>query len=136
MAEIVKDKLTASYMRSSRVIYACYLPFDTKNEWVYKQIGDKSPRQLIVQEALKTIHEVINYQSLPEIYKLLRFPRSFRKAISISVSNPPKTIRCRKTTIYKAIRQFNMLHNLLKFSHTKIFKRQIEKCKIQEVPND
>ena len=45
----------------------------------------------------------------------LKFPRFFRKAASVSVLNPPRTIRCRKTTIYKAIRQFNMLHKSLKF---------------------
>ena len=49
--ETVKDKLTAIYMRRNRAIHGGYLPFDTKNYFIYSKIGVKSPRQLIVQEA-------------------------------------------------------------------------------------
>ena len=65
--ETVKDKLTAIYMRGNRAIHGGYLLFDTRNDFIYSQIGVKSPRQLIVQEALNTIHKVINFQSPPEI---------------------------------------------------------------------
>ena len=128
--ETVKDKLTAIYMRGNRAIHGGYLPFDTNNDFIYSQIGVKSARQLIVQESLKTIHKVINYQCPPEIYKMIRFPRRFRTVSNIGVKIPPRTKRCRRAPLYKAIRQFDSLHNSLKYCHPKIFKRIIEKRKI------
>ena len=93
--ESVKDKLTALYMRGNRAIHNGFIALDTKNEWIQKQVGVKSPRQLVIQEALKTIHKIVNFQSPPQLYKLIRFPRIFRKAASITIKDPPRTIRCR-----------------------------------------
>ena len=135
-AEVIKDRLTAVYMRANRQIFNLPLPIKTKNEWVCKRIGVKTPRQLITEAGLKFINKVINSQMPPEIYKELEFPKRFRKFAKISTKTQPRTIKCRRSFIYIALKQFNALHSSLKYLHPKIFKMVIEKRKILEVPID
>merc|ERR1711954_462511 len=123
-------------MRANWQIYNQPLPIKTKNIWICKKIGVKTPRQLITDAGLKFIHSVVNKQMPPKIFKLIKFPRRFRKAAQISTFHQPRTIKCRRSYIYKALRQFNTLHSSLKFSPTKTFKKALHKRKILEVPDD
>ena len=75
--EQVKDKITSIYMRANRQIYNQPLPLKTKNIWICKKIGVKTPRQMITDAGLKFIHSVVNKQMPPEIFKLLKFPKRF-----------------------------------------------------------
>ena len=134
--QCVKNSLSALFMRGNRAIYGRPLPADTNTEWICSQIGVKTPKQLIIEAALKTIHRVVNCQKPPQLYNFLEFPRFFRKASNIQVVNAPRTIRCRRSTIYKSVRQFNQLHPSLKYCHPKLFKSIIEKRNILEVPDD
>ena len=135
-SESVKDRLTAIYMRANRQIYNISVPIKTKNEWICRKIGVKTPRQLITEAGLKFINKVVNTQMPPEIFKVLEFPKRFRKTAQISTINHPRTIKCRRSFIYKALKQYNALHSSLKYLHPKIFKRIIQKRKILEVPVD
>ena len=135
-SESIKDKITAIFMRAYRVIYGRPLPFKMKNEYICKQIGKKSPRQLMIQEGLKFISKVINTQMPKQIYNLLKFPRKPRKNMKIETKRTPRAIKCRRTLIYKALRQFNALHSSIKFLHPRLFKRAIEKRRILEIPDD
>ena len=73
--EIVKDKITAIFMRANRAIYKWPLPLKTKNEFVCRKIGKKTPRQLIVEEGVKFMHRCINTQCPNKIFDELTFPR-------------------------------------------------------------
>ena len=134
--QIVKNNLSALMMRGNRAIFGRPLPLDTNTEWICNQIGVKTPRQLIIEAALKTIHRVVNNQKPPHLFNQLEFPRLFRQVTSIKVADAPRTIRCRRSTLYKSVRQFNQLHPSLKYCHPKLFKEAIERRNILEVPDD
>ena len=123
-------------MRGNRAIYGRPLPLDTKSEWICGQIGVKTPKQLVIEAALKNIHKIVNHQKPPHLFKMLEFPRLFRRAASISTINAPRTIKCRRSTIYKLVKYFNQLHPSLKYCHPKLFKKVIEKRSILEIPDD
>merc|ERR1711954_424056 len=108
-------------MRANWQIYNQPLPIKTKNIWICKKIGVKTPRQMITDAGLKFIHSVVNKQMPPEIFKLLKFPKRFRKAALISTHHQPRTKKCRRVYIYKAIKQFSALHNSIKFLPLKTF---------------
>ena len=123
-------------MRANREILGQHLPIKTKNEYVCRKIGKKTPRQLIVEAGVKFMHKVVNSQLPHEIYEQIIFPRKFRKNAKITLKRIPRTAKCRRCLIYKATRMFNELHSSLKFIHPKVFKRLIEKRKILEIPDD
>ena len=134
--EAVKSKITTVFMRAYREIYRQPLPMKTKNEFICKKIGCKTTRQLIIQEGLKFISRIVNTQTPPQIFKMLKFPRKPRKNALIQTTRTPRTIKCKRSIIYKTIRQFNSLHSSIKFLHPKLFKVAIEKRSIIEVPDD
>ena len=112
------------------------IPMKTKNSYICRKIGIKTPRQLILEAGAKFISKVINTQTPPEIYNFLVFPRKFRKNAKIFTKKAPRTKRCRRSTIYSTLEIFNSLHHSLKYNHPKIFKRLIEKRRILEIPVD
>merc|ERR1711954_637449 len=114
-------------MRANRQIFHQPLTLKMKNIWICKKIGVKTPRQLITDAGLKFIHSVINKQKPPELYKLIKFPKKFRRAAQISTYHQPRTKKCRRSYFYKAIRQFDALHNSLKFLPQKTFKKALLK---------
>ena len=134
--EIIKDKLTTIYMRANRQIYHLPLPLKTKNAWICRKVGVKTPRQLIIESGLKFMHRIVNTQLPHEIFKQIKFPKRFRKTVNLTTVTNPKTIKCKRCLIYKSLRYYNNLHSSLKFLHPKIFKRSIEKRKILEIPDD
>ena len=80
-------------MRGNRAIYGMPLPADTSTEWICNQINVKTPRELITELAIKTIHRIITTQNPPEIFKKIRF---FRKVSVVKASNGPRTTPCRR----------------------------------------
>lgn len=134
--ESLKDSLTALLMRGNCAIYGAPLSLDLNNKWICSQIGVKTLRKLIIKIALKNIHKVLITQQLPEIYRMIVFPRFFHKAAEIKVKDAPRTIQGRKSIIYISIKQFNQLHHPLKYCHLKTFITMIAKRKIQEVPDN
>ena len=97
--EEIKDKLTTIYMRCNKAIYGQPIMQDTKNEWICKQIQVKTPQQLLAEAAVKVVHSVINTQAPPELFKMLIFPRKFRKTARISFNTAPRTKKCRRALI-------------------------------------
>ena len=134
--QLTKDRLTTIFMRAYKEIYAKYVPLKTKNDYICRQVKMKTPRQVIVQEALKFISKVINTQRPGQIFKMISFPRRPRKNARLEIDRAPRTVKCRRSLLYKSLRQFNNLHSSLKFLHPKIFKKIIVKRKILEVPDD
>ena len=110
-----------------------YWPLKTKNSYICRKIGKKTPRQLILEAGAKFIAKIINTQTPPEIYNMLVFPRKFRKNAMIYTKSAPRTKKCRRSTIYSTLAIFNSLHHSLKYNHPKIFKRLIEKRRILEI---
>ena len=98
-------------------------------------IGVKTPRQMMAEAAAKAMHSVVNTQQPPELYKMLLFPRHFRKAAKIGLKTYPRTKKCRRSIFYKALAQFNDLPDDLKYTHPKMFKRLVKKRRIREVPD-
>merc|ERR1711954_330541 len=47
--EVIKDKFTAILMQANRAIYGQPIPVKTKNEYICRKIGMKTPRQLILE---------------------------------------------------------------------------------------
>ena len=134
--ELIKDKFTAIIMHGNRAIYGKHIPVKTKNEFICRKIGMKTPRQLILQASVKFMQKIVNTQMPPEIYNQLVFPRRFRKNAKLHTKRIPSTKRGKRSTIYKSLNLFNSLHSSLKFIHPKLFKRLIEKRKIIEIPDD
>ena len=134
--EEIKDKLTTIFMRGNRAAYGSPLPFDTKNEWICRKISVKTPRQMIVEASAKVMHSVINTQNPPQIFNMVTFPRNFRKSAKVSLITAPRTQKCRRSLIYRSLKQFNALPNELKYCHPKTLKKLIEKRKIREIPDD
>ena len=134
--ESIKDCFTAIIMRANREIYGMSLPIKTKNSYICRKIGKKTPRQLILEAGAKFINKIINTQTPPEIYNQLVFPRKFRKNTKIYTMRAPRTNKCRRSTIYRTLGIFNSLHHSLRYTHPKIFKRLIEKRRILEIPVD
>ena len=123
-------------MKANTAIYGLPIPFKTKNEYICRKIGMKTPRQLILQASVKFMHKVVNTQMPPEIFNHLIFPRRFRKNAKLHTKRVPNTKRGKRSTIYKSLSLFNALHSSLKFVHPKVFKKLIEKRKIMEIPDD
>ena len=134
--ELIKDKLTAIIMRANRAIYGQPVPLKTKNEYICRKIGVKTPRQLMLQASLKFMHKIVNNQTPPEIYNQLIFPRKFRKNAKLHTKRTPRTKKGKRSTIYKSLMLFNAIHSSLKFVPTKTFKKLIEKRRIIEIPDD
>ena len=134
--EIIKDKFMAMIMRANRAIYSMPLPLKTKNAYICRKIGIKTPRQLILEAGAKFMHKIVNTQTPPEIFDQLTFPRKFRRNARINIKTSPRTKKCRRSTIYSTLALFNSLHSSLKYVHPKIFKKLIEKRKILEIPGD
>ena len=134
--EMIKDRLTAIFMRANRQSFHQPLPIKTKNAWICRKIGVKTPRQLVLEAGLKFIHRTINTQMPHEIYQYIKFPKRYKKSANLTTFTNPKTIKSRRCLIYKSIRLFNSLHSSLKFIHPKLFKTSIEKRKILEIPDD
>ena len=134
--ELIKDKLTAIIMHANRAIYGQHIPVKTKNEYICRKIGMKTPRQLILQASVKFMHKIVNTQMPPEIFNQIIFPRRFRKNAKLHTKRVPNTKRGKRSTIYKSLNLFNALHSSLKFVHPKVFKKLIEKRKIMEIPDD
>merc|ERR1711954_499064 len=97
-------------------------PWDTKNHWICKKVGVKTPRQQILEASMKIIHKVINTQTPRQIFNKLSFSTHFRICAPVRVRDSPRTIKCRRSTIYKAIQTFNKLDNNIKYIHPKTFK--------------
>ena len=95
----------------------------------------KTPRQMVLEAAAKIMHSVINTQAPPELYKMLEFPKHFRKAAPVGLKSYPRTKKCRRSLFYTALRQFNDLPEDLKYCTPQIFKRLVNKRKICEVPD-
>ena len=55
--EVIKDRLTAIFMRANRTIYGMPVPLETKNQWICKQIGVKTTRQQVIEANLKFTHK-------------------------------------------------------------------------------
>ena len=123
-------------MRANRAIYSMPLPLKTKNAYICRKIGIKTPRQLILEAGAKFMHKIVNTQTPPEIFDQLTFPRKFRRNARINIKTSPRTKKCRRSTIYSTLALFNSLHSSLKYVHPKIFKKLIEKRKILEIPGD
>ena len=134
--ELVKDRLHAIYMRAYRVVYGQPLPLNTESSWICRKIGVKSPRQQILEASMKLVHKIINTQLPAQIFNMLSFSTHFRISAPVRVKNCPRTIKCRRSTIYKAIRTFNGLENNIKYIHPKTFKAVIAKKTIREIPYD
>ena len=133
--EEIKDRMTTIIMKANRLIYNQPILDKTKNEWLCKKIGVKTPRQLMAEAAAKAMHSVINTQQPPEIFKLLVFPKHFRKAAQVGLKSYPRTKKCRRSIFYRALMQFNDLPEELRYCHPKMFKRMVRKRRIREVPD-
>ena len=133
--EELKDRLTTVMMRGNRLIYNQPIPENTKNEWICRKIGVKTPRQLVTEAAAKAMHSVIDLQAPPELYKMLEFPKHFRKAALVGLKEYPRTKKCRRSLFYTALRHFNNLPEDIKYCHPHIFKRLVKKRRIREVPD-
>ena len=134
--ETVKDRLTTIFMRANRAIYGMPLPWDTKNPWICRKIGVKTTRQQILEACLNFTHKMVNKQTPRHLFGHLRIPRHFRPKAKLSIIDPPRTKKCRRSFFYKAIRQFNDLPHALKYTSIKDFKKKISKRTIREVPDD
>ena len=108
----------------------------TKNKWICRKIGVKTPRQLILESAAKVITGIVNTGRPYQQFNQLTFPRRVRKTAKLNTMRVPRTQKGRRTTFFRLVRIFNNLPDDLKFLHPKMFKKVIAKRSIQEVPID
>ena len=106
----------------------------TKNKWICRKIGVKTPRQLILESGAKVITGIVNTGKPFQQFNQLIFPRRFRKTARLNTKKVPRTQKGRRTTFYRLVSIFNNLTDDLKFLHPKIFKKVISKRAIQEIP--
>ena len=88
-----KDKMTPIFIRATREIYGLPVPLKTKNEYICKKIGMKTPRQLITKAGLQFIHRVINTQMPMDIFDVLVFRRKMRRNAKINTITKHQTIK-------------------------------------------